>query len=53
MFVVFFWEYVAESGDKNVFWKRYYTYGGLPYLVALDDNAKNPSIRNSFVLAES
>ncbi len=32
--------YAAEGGDKNALWKRYYTYGGLPYLAALPDNAK-------------
>ncbi len=32
--------YAAEGGDKYALWKRYYTYGGLPYLSALNDNAK-------------
>jgi len=32
--------YAAEGGDKYELWKRYYTYGGLPYLAALHDNAK-------------
>ncbi len=32
--------YAAEGGDKSALWKRYYTYGGLPYLSALDDNAR-------------
>lgn len=32
--------YEAEGGDKNQLWKRYYTYGGLPYLAALNDNAQ-------------
>ncbi len=30
--------YAAEGGDKYALWKRYYTYGGLPYLAALGDN---------------
>lgn len=32
--------YAAEGGDRYALWKRYYTYGGLPYLSALDDNNK-------------
>ena len=32
--------YAAEGGDKYALWKRYYTYGGLPYLSALADNAQ-------------
>ena len=32
--------YEAEGGDKQTLWKRYYTYGGLPYLAALNDDAK-------------
>ena len=32
--------YTAQGGDKNALWKLYYTYGGLPYLVMLNDNAK-------------
>ena len=32
--------YAAEGGDKYSLWKRYYTYGGLPYLSTLNDNAK-------------
>ena len=32
--------YEAEGGDKQNLWKRYYTYGGLPYLAALNDDAK-------------
>lgn len=32
--------YAAEGVDKSALWKRYYTYGGLPYLSALNDNAK-------------
>lgn len=32
--------YEAEGGDKNALWKRYFTYGGLPYLAALSDDAK-------------
>lgn len=32
--------YETEGGDKNALWKLYCTYGGLPYLVALSDNAK-------------
>lgn len=30
--------YAAEGGDRNLLWKRFYTYGGLPYLVSLKDN---------------
>ncbi len=32
--------YEAEGGDKNTLWKQYYTYGGMPYLSDLNDNAK-------------
>lgn len=32
--------YAAVGGDKNELWKRYYTYGGLPYLAVLNDNAQ-------------
>lgn len=32
--------YSAVGGDKYELWKRYYVYGGLPYLAALDDNSK-------------
>ncbi len=32
--------YEAAGGDKNVLWKQYCTCGGLPYLNALNDNAK-------------
>ena len=32
--------YAALGGDKNTMWKRYCTYGGLPYLAMLDDNAR-------------
>lgn len=32
--------YAAVCGDKNELWKRYYTYGGLPYLAVLNDNAQ-------------
>lgn len=32
--------YTAVGGDKNELWKRYYTYGGLPYLAVLNDNAQ-------------
>ena len=32
--------YAAEGGDKYALWKRYYTYGGLPYLASLNDNSK-------------
>lgn len=32
--------YAAEGGDKYALWKRYYTYGGLPYLALLGDDAK-------------
>lgn len=32
--------YAAVGGDKNELWKRYYTYGGLPYLAVLSDNAQ-------------
>lgn len=32
--------YSAVGGDKYTLWKRYYTYGGLPYLSMLNDDAK-------------
>lgn len=32
--------YAAVGGDKNELWKRYYTYGGLPYLAVLNDNVQ-------------
>jgi len=32
--------YEAEGGDKYALWKRYYTYGGLPYLALLSDDKK-------------
>lgn len=32
--------YAAVGGDRNALWKQYYTYGGLPYLATLGDNAK-------------
>lgn len=32
--------YASEGGDKQELWKRYYTYGGLPYLSALHDYSK-------------
>lgn len=32
--------YAAEGGDKYALWKRYYTYGGLPYLALLNDDRK-------------
>lgn len=32
--------HAAKGGDKQELWKQYYTYGGLPYLAALTDNAK-------------
>ncbi len=32
--------YAAECGDKYALWKRYYTYGGLPYLALLSDDKK-------------
>lgn len=32
--------YAAVGGGKNELWKRYYTYGGLPYLAVLNDNAQ-------------
>lgn len=32
--------YAAVGGDKNELWKRYYTYGGLPYLAVLNDNTQ-------------
>lgn len=32
--------YAAVGADKNELWKRYYTYGGLPYLAVLNDNAQ-------------
>ena len=39
--------YSAEGGDKFTLWKRYYTYGGLPYLSALRDNAKRAEYLSS------
>ena len=39
--------YAAEGGDKNTLWKRYCTYGGLPYLAMLDDNAKRAEYLSS------
>lgn len=39
--------YAAEGGDKIALWKRYYTYGGLPYLSALADNAKKAEYLSS------
>ena len=32
--------YEAVGGDRNALWKRYYTYGGLPYLATLNDNSR-------------
>lgn len=32
--------YQARGGDKYALWKSYYTYGGLPYLASLNDNAR-------------
>ena len=32
--------YAAVGGDKYALWKRYYTYGGLPYLASLQDDAQ-------------
>ena len=32
--------YAALGGDKNTLWKRYCTYGGLPYLAMLNNNAR-------------
>lgn len=31
--------YTAKGGDRFALWKQYYTYGGLPYLATLTDNA--------------
>ena len=48
--------YEAEGGDKSVLWKRYCTYGGLPYLAALNDNAKRAeyltSLNNTLYLRD-
>lgn len=32
--------YQARGGGKYALWKSYYTYGGLPYLASLNDNAR-------------
>ncbi len=32
--------YNAKGGDKDSLWKQYCTYGGLPYIASLNDNAK-------------
>ena len=32
--------YTALGGDKYTLWKQYCTYGGLPYLAMLNDNAR-------------
>ena len=32
--------YAAVGGDKYALWKQYYTYGGLPYLASLQDDAQ-------------
>lgn len=39
--------YEAEGGDKNALWKRYYTYGGLPYLSMLNDNTQRAEYLSS------
>lgn len=31
--------YAAIGGDKYALWKRYYTYGGLPYVASLHDDS--------------
>lgn len=39
--------YQARGGDKYVLWKSYYTYGGLPYLASLNDNARKAEYLSS------
>ena len=39
--------YQARGGDKYALWKSYYTYGGLPYLANLNDNARKAEYLSS------
>lgn len=39
--------YQARGGDKYALWKSYYTYGGLPYLASLNDNARKSEYLSS------
>ena len=39
--------YQARGGDKYALWKSYYTYGGLPYLARLNDNARKAEYLSS------
>ena len=39
--------YQARGGDKYALWKSYYTYGGLPYLASLNDNARKAEYMSS------
>lgn len=39
--------YQARGGDKYALWKSYYTYGGLPYLASLNDNARKTEYLSS------
>ena len=39
--------YQARGGDKYALWKSYYTYGGLPYLASLNDNARKAEYLSS------
>lgn len=39
--------YQAQGGDKYALWKSYYTYGGLPYLSSLNDNARKAEYLSS------
>lgn len=39
--------YAAVGGDKFDLWKRYYTYGGLPYLFSLPDDGRREEYLSS------
>lgn len=39
--------YQARGGYKYALWKSYYTYGGLPYLASLNDNARKTEYLSS------
>ena len=39
--------YQARGRDKYALWKSYYTYGGLPYLASLNDNARKAEYLSS------
>ena len=39
--------YQTRGGDKYALWKSYYTYGGLPYLASLNDNARKAEYLSS------